>query len=921
MARVTELTVLAGKLKSTLVLSLRHTQALNEPLSMRVRFVAANYVSPSETLGKTASVYVKVGNQPVHRTLGVVSSITLVGTPQLEGSNRIAPTYELTIESILAPLRGIVDSRIFQEKTTKDIVTSVLDEASIPADYLDFRCRQTPLEHRFAVRYQEDSLSFASRLLEDDGTYFFESTGGEEQKLVFDDTSTAATERLEGPLHLREAAGFDGDEPAVFSVERRVSVRPGAVALASYSFKKALRLESTATRDEHTELEHYSFSEPFLDDARGKELATRRLEELAWQKETFSIVTDCLAIEPGDQLKIVESEMEEPKAYFIIGRDLRHRYEAHDRSDGSAGGEESLYVHLTAIPLAVPYRPLRRHPKRRMDGPQTATVVAPPSTEAEGLCTDKHGRVKVKFHWDRYGANDDSACCFLRIGQLQTSGSVVLPRVGWEVLVDFIDGDPDRPIVAGRLCNKQFMPPYALPEGKTRMSLQTSSSPGGGGRNEVRFEDAAGAEELMINSQYNTAIVVAHDRKKNITKNETIIIGNNAQLEVGGNQTIKVTNGSEATIDADQSLSVGGNRTHEVNAVSGLTVAGTSEVTVGGNWMAMIGSPLDALIALGTAKAAEIASQQADKAFAAVSGAMQSGLDQITAPLQGLTAQVDSLQGSLNQVADGQLSASAGELSGAVAIPTASDMMRSFAQGPAMGRAADGTETSSGQIALSSMVSGLVTGKLQEAKGAMKEAYDAATGSSGEAMAGSAEANQGGPAGDLGGFTAEDKAKGPGYAQYKVTGSYKETVGGMRLVASLEAVNRNIKASMTDTVGAATIEVIKGARAESVEGASSETEPAMVIATKGDEVETVHGARQLTVGGAVMEQVGGNYTIEAAAALTMVGAMHNMKAKSKITFKCGASSVVLDGSGVTIQAPVVNMTASAVAAPKAVSDG
>ena len=260
MARVTQLTVLAGKLKSTLVLSLRHVQSLNDPMSIRVRFVAASYVSPGEALGNLASIYVQVGNQPVHHTRGAVTSITLIGTPQLEGSNRISPTYEITIESVLAPLRGTVDSRIFQEQTTKDIVTSVLGESAIPADYLDFRCRQTPFEHRYAIRYQEDALSFASRMLEDDGTYFFESTGGEEQKLVFDDTSTAATERLEGPLHLREAAGFDGDEPSVFSVERRVAIRPGAVALAAYSFKKALRLESTATRDENTEPDHYSFS-------------------------------------------------------------------------------------------------------------------------------------------------------------------------------------------------------------------------------------------------------------------------------------------------------------------------------------------------------------------------------------------------------------------------------------------------------------------------------------------------------------------------------------------------------------------------------------------------------------------------------------------------------------------------------------
>jgi type VI secretion system secreted protein VgrG len=919
MASVTQITAFAGKLVSTQIVFLKHVQHLSEPFSIRVRLVAKSYVPPEELLGARAAVVVEVTNQPAHRTDGVVTSVLLVGTPQLPGSAQIAPTYELVIESRLGVLRGIVDSQIFQEEDTQAVVTSVLGSLGISEDYLDFRCRQAPFEHRFLVRYQEDALSFASRLLEGDGTYFFESRVGEEQKLVFDDTSTAATERLDGPLKLLDASQMDGGEAAVFSVERRLSVRQGATALASYSFKKALRIEATATGEANTELEFYSASEPFFDEARGSELAKRRLEELAWPGEVFTITTDCLAVEAGDQLRVQESDLEDPKAYFVIAREFQHSHDVRGRGDSSAG--ETLLVTLTCIPLSVPFRPRRRHRKPRIDGPQTATVLAPTGTEPEGVCTDRFGRVKVKFHWDRYGKNDDSDCCFLRVGQLQTSGSVVLPRVDWEVLVDFVDGDPDRPIVAGRLCNKRFMPPYELPAGKTRMSLQTSSSPGGGGRNEVRFEDAAGAEEMMINSQYNTVINVANDRKKNITKNETIVVGNNATLDVGSNQTIKVTNGSESTIGADQSLTVGGNRNLEVNAVSGLTVKGNASTTVGGNWMAMIGSPLDALIALGTAKAAELAAAQADKAFAAVSGAMQGALDSATAPLQELTSKVDALQGDLDQLADGQLTASAGVLSGAVAIPTASDMMRSLAQGPAMGRAAEGTETSSGGIALSSMVSGLVTGKLQEATAAAKKAYGDATGSSGDAMAGGGAANQGGPAGDLSGFSEADKAKGPGYAQYKISGNYKETVGGMRLVATVEAVNRNIKATMKDTVGAAVIEVIKGSRAESVEGASSETEPALVLVTKGDDVETVHGARQLTVGGAVVEQVGGNYTIEATAPLSWVGAMYDVKAKSKITFKCGASSVVVDGSGITIEAPIVNLTASGVKATKAVADG
>src|SRR5262249_7164473 len=156
---------------------------------------------------------------------------------------------------------------------------------------------------------------------------------------------------------------------------------------------------------------------------------------------------------------------------------------------------------------------------------------------------DKHGRVKVRLHWDRYAKNDDTASCWMRTSQQQTSGSMILPRVGWEVIVEFLEGNPDRPIVTGRMYNGKFMPPYALPEGKSRTAIKTHTSPGGKGINEIRMEDKAGSEEVKIASQKDTTLATANNKTTAIAANGTKNVKVNSTITVGADQTVKVTNG------------------------------------------------------------------------------------------------------------------------------------------------------------------------------------------------------------------------------------------------------------------------------------------------------------------------------------------------------------------------------------------
>jgi len=910
-----DVTLFGPSLVSQVVLWAEEVQALGAPRVTRVRAVLAQEVELAKIVGASGMLeFVDGGSR--RRVRGIFNEVTLLATAASEA--RVLPTYELTLVSAVALLAGSFDCRIFQDKTTQQIVGQLLLEFGVAENQQDWNLSTALTPRVYSVQYRESALAYASRLLEEEGIYYVCSSEEDgTERIAFRDDSSASAALPDRAVPLRRSTGLVDDEGrSVYSLGFGVAATFNKISVNAFDFEKpSLALESTF--GEGSDLESYTVREVFTTPERGVQLAELRCQAAvaAATKVTFS--TNVVETEAGRRFDVARSA-EETSAYFVTR--VVHEY-SHDPDHSSEGAVHGHHATVEALPLELKFRPLPSHPAPRIVGPQTALVTGAAGAEPETVCTDPYGRVKVHFHWDRRGPLDDGSSCWMRVAQLQTSGSVILPRVGWEVVVEFVDGDPDRPVVTGRLFNGQFGPPYQLPEGKTRTSLQSASSPSGGGRNEIRFEDAAGSEEMMINSQYNTQIAAANNRKKNVTKNETLVIGNNAHLSVGADQTLQVTGGYEATVTGNQTTTVSGNRKSETNAVYGLTVKGSSNSSVSGNWMSMVGSPLDALIALGVSKAADLASAQADKVFRAVSAQAQGAIDQVTGALDGLTAQTDAISASMAEVADGKMAASAGVLGGAVALPGASDVLRSLGQGPAMGRAAEGTESSSGGIALGAMLRSGATAKLQEIQKSARAAVGDAAGVSGDAAAVASEANAAGPAGALGGFSAADAATGPGYSQTKVASSHDENIEGSRLQVTLEPVQVTVKTTLSETVGAAHLEVIAGDRAESVEGASSEAEPGLVVVAQGDENLTVHGACQISVGGAVQETVKGDYSIESGVGLSLIGSLHDVKAKGKITFKCGASSIVVDSSGVTITSAAVSVSGSGITVTGSVSDG
>ena len=601
----------------------------------------------------------------------------------------------------------------------------------------------------------------------------------------------------------------------------------------------------------------------------------------------------------------------------------------------------------------------------------------PAGSPPETIHTDKYGRCKVKFHWDLADAEDDKASCWIRVEQLQTSGSMILPRVDWEVIVEFLEGNPDRPIVTGRLYNGVFMPPYALPEGKTRTVLKSTSSPGGGGMNEIRIEDKAGSEEVMIHAQKNSRTVAANKSKKSVGNNDTSVVGASSSLAVAGNQAVKVTKGCENTITGGQTVSVGGNRSVEVNAVTGLTVGGGATTSVGGNQMEMDGNPLEGLLALAAQKAVAFAEAKAGAAIARIQGEIQGAVDQVMGPINKLAGQAQALGDQMKAVASGDLSAAGGLVASASGIPGAGELASSLGGGgdesasrgggmagkgaaPAAGGAEDagggmatkggappagGGESAGGARAAKSgtqaegggggpdiggvnagiadrgsTVRAAASSAIKSGVGAAKSALGAALGLDASGGGGSSMDNAGGPAGDVAGIDATDREKGPGHSTAKVGGAYSEAVGAVKVLGVLNGVNTSVAGSMKQNVGAAHVEIVMGNRSEAIGASKTEKAVGLVVLSKGGESEQVAGAKSTMVGGAIIDKIKGSHMVQAGGTATFVGAFHKVEASKKITFKCGGSTVVIDGGGITIQAPVVTIFAAKIQLPMKVTE-
>jgi type VI secretion system secreted protein VgrG len=337
------------------------------------------------------------------------------------------------------------------------------------------------------------------------------------------------------------------------------------------------------------EYEIFDYPGRYIDHTAGQRLADTRLAELQTQYETLHGQSNARGMATGSTFKLKDHPRgDQNREYLITGVSLQA--DAGEFAAGSAQTKEFFSCSFTCIDKKQQFRPPRVTPKPLVQGPQTAIVVGPAGEE---ICTDEHGRVKVHFHWNRHDKSDQQSSCWVRVSQYwagKTWGTIHIPRIQQEVIVEFLEGDPDRPIITGRVYNGDQTPPYPLPDNKTQSGIKSRSSKGGASANfnEIRFEDKMGSEEVYIHAEKdqnnvvenNETTKVGNNRTEDVKNNETISIGNNRTENVGDNETISIGGNRTESVQGNEKITIEGNRTESVTKDESVSISGNRTLMV-----------------------------------------------------------------------------------------------------------------------------------------------------------------------------------------------------------------------------------------------------------------------------------------------------------------------------------------------------
>lgn len=534
-------------------------------------------ISPDKVVGKSATVVIHDTQERYFN--GCANTFT---------RGEVGPHdhrhYRLTLVPWLWFLTQKQDCRIFQEKNTKDIVTQIFSEHG----FTDFEFKASGGSVReYCVQYNESDFQFISRLLEEDGIAYYFTHENSKHVLVIVDQPNAYEEVAETNVEYSK-----GNMPntQIHRWLRTHEYKKGKWTLTDYNFKepkKDLKASSKSNSkfSKNAQFEHYEYP-GYYDMGLGSELVKIRLEAEETRRTLISGSSDCSSFYAGGKFKLAKHESADEKGNYIL---VGVVHSASDRSfftgeEGNCNYENDFMC----IPAEVHFRPELTHQRPVMRGPQSAIVVGPPGEE---IYIDELCRIKVQFYWDREGKNDENTTCFIRVMQSWAGnqwGSSFIPRIGHEVIITFLDGDPDRPLVTGSVYNAWNKPVYTS---KTQSGIKSRSTKGGNAQNynELRFEDKKGSEQVYLHAEKdfdshvenNQSLTVEKDRNKSIGENETYDIGQDRSKTIGGNQSEVIAKNKKTQVDGDHVEAIGKNMSIDIEKDLSETVGGsyTEKVT------------------------------------------------------------------------------------------------------------------------------------------------------------------------------------------------------------------------------------------------------------------------------------------------------------------------------------------------------
>lgn len=559
-------------------------EELGRPFCYTLNLISGTLRSDLNTLlGSSATIAFNLTDSSKRYVNGILTRAVFVGL--VDANYR----YRLELRPWIWLLSQARSCRIFQQKSVWDIITGVFRDAGF-TNFEDKRQNESGSQLLdYCVQYDETSLDFVSRLMEKYGLYYyFTHTSSQHTLVMADDPNSHTALPAALPYHV-QGSERDSTEDHVTSWAADLALQPGAVTFRDYNFTTpsadltAKSLQPSSTTYGHMEV--YSYPGPYDTAADGQKLATVRMQTYSSNAEVVRGATNARALAVGSKFTLSGSEdSTQNREYLVIA--ATSQLVAGAGTAVKAGTVLDSYgCRFSAIPGATVFRTDQRTPWPVMRGPQTAKVVGAAGDE---ITTDHYGRIKISFFWDRDSKQDENSSCWVRVAQGWAGvswGSIFIPRIGQEVVVDFLDGNPDRPIVTGCVYNATTTTPYPLPDNKTRSTIKTNSSPGGSGFNELRFEDKAGDEEVFFQAQKDYNKVVLHNETVKITQDTTTTVaqGNRAVTVSAGNDDLTVSAGNHSvtvsagtsTISAGQSITLKVGANSIVIDTSGVTINGT----------------------------------------------------------------------------------------------------------------------------------------------------------------------------------------------------------------------------------------------------------------------------------------------------------------------------------------------------------
>jgi type VI secretion system secreted protein VgrG len=500
--------------------------------------------------------------------------------------------YHATIVPWLWFLTRTADCRIFQHKKAPDIIRQIFTDLGF-SDF-SLRLHGDFVERDYCVQYRETDFNFVSRLMEEEGIfYFFEHEEGKHTLVLANDPNAHKPCPNQPTARYELSAGGWQEDDVVLEWRVEQEFRPGAYAATDYNFETPTsNLYSTVNGNGKYEI--YDFPGEYRRRAEGDGLVRIRLEEQETPRVVARAASDCRAFSTGYRFELLNHYRGDLNQAYVLTALHHSGAQGVDFLSGGSGGNLELTYRnsFECIPHKTPFRPPRLTPTPIVQGCQSAVVVGPAGEE---IFTDKYGRVKVQFHWDREGKRNENSSCWIRVSQPWAGkgwGGVSIPRIGQEVLVDFLEGDPDQPVITGRVYNAGQMPPYDLPAGAVVSGLKTNSTKGGGGYNELSMNDTKGKEMVTIHSQYDMGTTVEHDKsttvvtgkQTNTTKKEIVVTSETEHIHVTANTEIMLHVGSSTILmKKDGTIIVDG-----VNIV----VNGSASVQVHGGTTDIKGEPV-----------------------------------------------------------------------------------------------------------------------------------------------------------------------------------------------------------------------------------------------------------------------------------------------------------------------------------------